>query len=212
MVGHLGKYHDKHVEFTPGEPSIAPVNPQEIKQVVLNLMTNALDSLDAGRHGADRAGRARRPGRADCHRQRLRHDRRSARTHVRAVLHPPPRRARGRPGAVDHLPHRRRPRRTHRRPQRRAGHADRSSASRCRWPSNTEGDTTIATKPHKRLKLLFADDEKSLQELMTPRAAADGPRGDRLSRRADRRRRARAQHLRLHPGRSRHAGHVAASR
>ncbi len=27
---------------------IAEVNPQEMKQVVLNLMTNGLDSLDAG--------------------------------------------------------------------------------------------------------------------------------------------------------------------
>ena len=43
-----GKYHDKHIELVPGEPVVAPVNPQEIKQVVLNLITNALDSLSPG--------------------------------------------------------------------------------------------------------------------------------------------------------------------
>jgi signal transduction histidine kinase len=48
MLGHLGKYQRKHVEFAPCEPVIAEVNPQEIKQVVLNLLTNALDSLDDG--------------------------------------------------------------------------------------------------------------------------------------------------------------------
>ncbi len=48
MVGHLDRYQDKTVEFEPGEPVLAPVNPQEIKQVVLNLLTNGLDSLSPG--------------------------------------------------------------------------------------------------------------------------------------------------------------------
>lgn len=48
MVRHLGKYQDRHIEFEPGESVIAPVNAQEIKQVVLNLITNALDSVDSG--------------------------------------------------------------------------------------------------------------------------------------------------------------------
>ncbi len=48
MVGHLGRYQGKHIEFTPAGPLVAPVNPREIKQVVLNLLTNALDSLDEG--------------------------------------------------------------------------------------------------------------------------------------------------------------------
>ncbi|MGI9455133.1 MAG: sensor histidine kinase, partial [Aeoliella sp.] len=45
---HFGKYHDKHVVLTDGEPVIADVNPQEMKQVVLNLVTNAVDSVDDG--------------------------------------------------------------------------------------------------------------------------------------------------------------------
>jgi two-component system, NtrC family, sensor kinase len=48
MLGHLGKYQRKCVELAPSEPVVALVNPQEIKQVVLNLLTNALDSLDDG--------------------------------------------------------------------------------------------------------------------------------------------------------------------
>jgi len=48
MVGHLGTYHDKHVHFAPGPSVIAPVTAQEIKQVVLNLITNGLDSLSPG--------------------------------------------------------------------------------------------------------------------------------------------------------------------
>jgi two-component system NtrC family sensor kinase len=48
MLGHLGKYQEKHIELAPGGPLFASVNPQEIKQVVLNLLTNGLDSLDPG--------------------------------------------------------------------------------------------------------------------------------------------------------------------
>jgi signal transduction histidine kinase len=46
MVSHLGKYKDKHAVLAGGEPVIAAVNPQQFKQVVLNLVTNGLDSLD----------------------------------------------------------------------------------------------------------------------------------------------------------------------
>jgi two-component system, NtrC family, sensor kinase len=48
MLGHLGKYHEKNIEFTPGAPVIVSANPQELKQVVLNLLTNALDSVNTG--------------------------------------------------------------------------------------------------------------------------------------------------------------------
>ncbi len=46
MVGHLGRYQGKCMEFDHVESVAAPVNVSEIKQVVLNLLTNALDSLD----------------------------------------------------------------------------------------------------------------------------------------------------------------------
>ena len=48
MVGHLGRYQDKRMELVSGDPVLAPVNQQELKQVVLNLITNGLDSLSAG--------------------------------------------------------------------------------------------------------------------------------------------------------------------
>lgn len=48
MVQHLGRYQDRHLELLPGPPVFAAVNPQEMKQVVLNLVTNGLESLDAG--------------------------------------------------------------------------------------------------------------------------------------------------------------------
>jgi signal transduction histidine kinase len=42
----VGKYQSKRIELRPGEPVTASVNAQEIKQVVLNLLTNALESTD----------------------------------------------------------------------------------------------------------------------------------------------------------------------
>jgi signal transduction histidine kinase len=48
MVSHLGRYQEKQIEFRPSQMVNAPVNPQELKQVVLNLITNGLDSLAAG--------------------------------------------------------------------------------------------------------------------------------------------------------------------
>jgi two-component system, NtrC family, sensor kinase len=46
MVGHIGKYQRKHIELIRRETVVAFISAQEIKQVVLNLLTNALDSLD----------------------------------------------------------------------------------------------------------------------------------------------------------------------
>ncbi|MCH8946931.1 MAG: HAMP domain-containing histidine kinase, partial [Acidobacteria bacterium] len=48
MVRHLGKYRNLHVVFNPTGPVEVEVNPQEIKQVVLNLITNSLEALEAG--------------------------------------------------------------------------------------------------------------------------------------------------------------------
>jgi two-component system NtrC family sensor kinase len=48
MVQHLGQYQDRNIELQPGPPAVAAVNAQEIKQVVLNLITNGLESLDPG--------------------------------------------------------------------------------------------------------------------------------------------------------------------
>ncbi|HUE70087.1 MAG TPA: ATP-binding protein [Pirellulaceae bacterium] len=48
MVSHLENYRDKRIEFVPGQRVVATVNPQEMKQVVLNLATNALDSVEPG--------------------------------------------------------------------------------------------------------------------------------------------------------------------
>jgi len=49
MVRTLGKYRRRTIEFDPGRPLTVAVNPQEMKQVMLNLITNALDSMDDGR-------------------------------------------------------------------------------------------------------------------------------------------------------------------
>jgi signal transduction histidine kinase len=47
MVRHLGQYRSHKIVFTSSEDAIAWASPQEMKQVVLNLLTNALDSLGA---------------------------------------------------------------------------------------------------------------------------------------------------------------------
>jgi signal transduction histidine kinase len=46
VLSHVGKYQSKRIELRPGDPVTASVNAQEIKQVVLNLLTNALESTD----------------------------------------------------------------------------------------------------------------------------------------------------------------------
>ena len=50
MVRHLGQFRTQKIEFQPRPmPMIAWASPQEMKQVVLNLLTNSLESLDPQR-------------------------------------------------------------------------------------------------------------------------------------------------------------------
>ena len=46
MVSHIGKYQQKTIEFRSADGILASVNSQELKQVVLNLLTNALDCVE----------------------------------------------------------------------------------------------------------------------------------------------------------------------
>jgi len=46
MIRHMGKYRGKRIVFQPREAVMAHVDSQEIKQVVLNLVVNALDSME----------------------------------------------------------------------------------------------------------------------------------------------------------------------
>ena len=46
MIRHIGKYTGKSIVFHPREAVMAYVDHQEIKQVVLNLIVNALESMD----------------------------------------------------------------------------------------------------------------------------------------------------------------------
>ncbi len=48
MVGHVGKYKQKQIIYRCRETVLVPINPQEMKQVVLNLITNGLESLNPG--------------------------------------------------------------------------------------------------------------------------------------------------------------------
>ena len=47
MIRHIGKYTGKTIVFYPREAVMAHVDSQEIKQVVLNLIVNALESMEA---------------------------------------------------------------------------------------------------------------------------------------------------------------------
>jgi len=46
MVRHLGKHRHKEIHFDCHDTVVVSANSQEMKQVVLNIVTNALDSLD----------------------------------------------------------------------------------------------------------------------------------------------------------------------
>jgi two-component system NtrC family sensor kinase len=46
MLQHLGRYQNKNAILLDGQPVIAEISPQEIRQVVLNLLTNGLDSVE----------------------------------------------------------------------------------------------------------------------------------------------------------------------
>ena len=50
MLRHVGRFKGRTIEIEPGQDVLVMANPQELKQVVLNLLANALDSVeDAGR-------------------------------------------------------------------------------------------------------------------------------------------------------------------
>lgn len=48
LVGHLSKYRDREIVFSRSHAAIVDVNPSEIQQVILNLVSNALESMDPG--------------------------------------------------------------------------------------------------------------------------------------------------------------------
>ena len=56
MIRHIGKYRGKTILFQPKEAVMAHVDSQEIKQVVLNLVVDAIDSMDAGERCGSRRG------------------------------------------------------------------------------------------------------------------------------------------------------------
>jgi signal transduction histidine kinase len=63
MIGHLGKYQNRPIDFHAVGPVVASVNAAEIKQIVLNLLTNSLDSL--GENGTVKVRLGRRDGFAE---------------------------------------------------------------------------------------------------------------------------------------------------
>jgi signal transduction histidine kinase len=59
MLRHVGRFAGRSIEIEEGPDVLVMVNPQEIKQVVLNLLVNAFDSIDGSGHvrvGVRRSG------------------------------------------------------------------------------------------------------------------------------------------------------------
>ncbi|NCX98352.1 MAG: hypothetical protein EBX35_07210 [Planctomycetia bacterium] len=50
MIRHVGRFAGRSIEIESGQDVLVMANPQEIKQVVLNLLVNALDSIDEQGH------------------------------------------------------------------------------------------------------------------------------------------------------------------
>jgi two-component system NtrC family sensor kinase len=48
LVRHMGRFHDRRVEFRHPQPCWLEVNGPELKQVVLNIVANALESMEPG--------------------------------------------------------------------------------------------------------------------------------------------------------------------
>ena len=48
MVQHLSKFRDRNIEFSRTQPCHLEINRAEITQVVLNIVANALESMEAG--------------------------------------------------------------------------------------------------------------------------------------------------------------------
>jgi signal transduction histidine kinase len=46
MLRHVGRFKGRAIELEPGQDVLVMANPQELKQVVLNLLVNALDSIE----------------------------------------------------------------------------------------------------------------------------------------------------------------------
>ena len=172
MVGHLGKYQDKHIEFAPGQPVIAPVNRQA------NQASRAQPRHQRARQRRRRrhASSSKLTPQADA--EMIFTDNGCGMTdEVREHLFEPffTRRRTGRGSDwACRSPIASSPTTTATSKSTATGPtAARNSASCCR-PPRSRRSRAIATKPHDRLKLLFADDEKSLQELMSLELAAWG--------------------------------------
>ena len=48
VVRHMSRYSDRTVRFTPTAPAVLEINGPEIQQVVMNLVSNGLEAMDAG--------------------------------------------------------------------------------------------------------------------------------------------------------------------
>jgi two-component system NtrC family sensor kinase len=48
MVQHMSKFHDRNIEFSRKQSCYLEINRAEIKQVVLNIVANALESMEQG--------------------------------------------------------------------------------------------------------------------------------------------------------------------